>query len=39
MKAKKRQFRDKFWKLIKENISEILFELKRTKDTQYFVEK
>ncbi|CAD8046209.1 unnamed protein product [Paramecium sonneborni] len=39
LKAKKRNFRDKFWKLIKENIADIIYDLRREKETQFFFEK
>ncbi|CAD8046979.1 unnamed protein product [Paramecium sonneborni] len=39
LKTKKRQFRDKFWKLIKENIVDILYDLRRQKENQCFFEK
>ncbi|CAD8142681.1 unnamed protein product [Paramecium octaurelia] len=39
LKAKKRKFRDKFWKLIKENIADIIYDLRRQKETQFFFDK
>ncbi|CAD8140292.1 unnamed protein product [Paramecium octaurelia] len=39
LKTKKRLFRDKFWKLIKENIADIIYDLKRQRENQFFFEK
>ncbi|CAD8126961.1 unnamed protein product [Paramecium sonneborni] len=39
LKAKKRRFRDRFWKLIKENVADIIYDLRRQKETQFFFDK